>query len=100
ERDRRRDREREKGRVERSPDERKRAEVSRDRVPGLRPPEVQAELRDRKARVLEQLVADRGDEENDEKREEPRPRPEPAVASASPRGRNLRHGFSLPRSAG
>ena len=50
ERDGRREEHRQEGRVQRAPDERQRAELPRDRVPGLPGPEPKAELRDRELR--------------------------------------------------
>ena len=44
--------------IERPPDERQRAEFAGHRIPGLRAPEVEAELLDRQPRLPGQLDAD------------------------------------------
>ena len=62
ERDRRRDQQREDRRIERAPDERQRAELARDRIPDLGPPEAEAELLNRQHRLPHQLEADRRDD--------------------------------------
>src|SRR5207249_5593712 len=56
------------GRVERAPDERERAELSRDRVPDLSGPEPESELLDREPGVGNELEGDRGSEQDDDRR--------------------------------
>src|SRR5581483_7132783 len=78
ERDRRRDEERQNGRIERAPDERERAELTGNRIPRRRAPELEAELRDRQHRLPRELEPDADDDEHEE-------RAESASADAKPR---------------
>src|SRR5207247_1283068 len=55
ERDRRRDKQSKDRRIQRAPDERQRAELTRHRIPDFGPPEVEAELLNRQRRLPGEL---------------------------------------------
>src|SRR5581483_5306706 len=66
-------------RVESAPDERQRAKVADDRVPGFGAPEVEPELANRRHRLLHEHEADAAHNDNEDERKRARPQSETQI---------------------